>query len=126
DGLRGKEIPLAARIVSLADSFDAMTSTRPYRVGLPLDFAIKEMQRMSGRQFCPDVVEAFVRILRASGAADARGVEELAEGKAGTGTSGAGAPGTARPPGPDAAAGPRSEDAQAAVAKTGDGAHRAA
>jgi putative nucleotidyltransferase with HDIG domain len=69
-GLKGKEIPLAARIVCLADAFDAMTSTRPYRVGLPIEFAMKEMERMAGRQFCPECVEAFVRVLRSTGAAE--------------------------------------------------------
>src|SRR5207247_229620 len=65
--LKGTDIPLSARIVCLADAFDAMTSTRPYRVGLPLEFAIQEMQKMSGRQFCPDCVEAFVRVLQSKG-----------------------------------------------------------
>jgi len=68
DGLKGKEIPLAARVVSLADAFDAMTSTRPYRVGLPLAFAMEEIQKMRGRQFCPEAVDAFLRVLDASGA----------------------------------------------------------
>lgn len=68
DGLKGKEIPLAARVVSLADAFDAMTSTRPYRVGLPLAFAMQEIQKMRGRQFCPDAVDAFLRVLHATGA----------------------------------------------------------
>ncbi|PYS97405.1 MAG: hypothetical protein DMF50_00850 [Acidobacteria bacterium] len=71
DGLKGKDIPIAARIVCLADAFDAMTSTRPYRVGLPLEFAIKEMHKMAGRQFCPECVDAFVRVLQTSGAKDA-------------------------------------------------------
>ncbi|MFQ5876828.1 MAG: HD domain-containing phosphohydrolase [Acidobacteriota bacterium] len=70
DGLKGTEIPLAARIVCLADAFDAMTSTRPYRVGLPLGFAMREMQRMAGRQFCPECVDAFVRVLKTSGAVE--------------------------------------------------------
>ena len=67
--LKGTDIPLSARIVCLADAFDAMTSTRPYRVGLPLEFAIQEMQKMSGRQFCPDCVEAFVRVLQSTAGA---------------------------------------------------------
>src|SRR5262249_8520884 len=62
DRLKGKDIPLSARIVCLADAFDAMTSTRPYRVGLPLEFAMQEMKRMAGRQFCPECVEAFIRV----------------------------------------------------------------
>ena len=67
DRLRGKDIPLSARIVCLADAFDAMTSTRPYRVGLPLEFAMQEMKKMAGRQFCPDCVEAFIRVLKSTG-----------------------------------------------------------
>jgi putative nucleotidyltransferase with HDIG domain len=67
DRLKGEEIPLAARIVTLADAFDAMTSTRPYRVGLPLEFAMREMQKMAGRQFCPACVDAFVRVLKSTG-----------------------------------------------------------
>lgn len=70
DKLKGNEIPLAARVVSLADAFDAMTSTRPYRVGLPLSFAMQEMQKMRGKQFCPDVVDAFVRVLKSTGVED--------------------------------------------------------
>jgi putative nucleotidyltransferase with HDIG domain len=67
DRMKGEGIPIAARIVSLADAFDAMTSTRPYRVGLPLEFAVREIQKMAGRQFCPVCVDAFVRVLKTSG-----------------------------------------------------------
>jgi putative nucleotidyltransferase with HDIG domain len=71
DRLKGKAIPIAARIVCLADAFDAMTSTRPYRVGLPIGVAMQEMQKMSGRQFCPESVEAFCRVLKSTGVAEA-------------------------------------------------------
>jgi putative nucleotidyltransferase with HDIG domain len=67
DRLKGTDIPLSARIVCLADAFDAMTSTRPYRVGLPLEFAMQEMKKMAGRQFCPECVEAFIRVLKSKG-----------------------------------------------------------
>ena len=67
DRLKGTEIPLSARIVCLADAFDAMTSTRPYRVGLPLEFAMQEMKKMAGRQFCPECVDAFIRVLKSKG-----------------------------------------------------------
>ncbi len=70
DGLKGEEIPVAARIVSLADAFDAMTSTRPYRIGLPLTFAIQEMTKMRGKQFCPLAVDAFARVLQSAAAAE--------------------------------------------------------
>jgi ribonuclease P protein subunit RPR2 len=61
-GLRGNEIPLAARIFSVADAFDAITSDRPYRPARTSDMAIEEMLRCSGTQFDPDVVEAFVAL----------------------------------------------------------------
>ena len=76
EGLRGEAIPLAARIVSLADAFDAMTSTRPYRIGLPLSFATQEMIKMRGKQFCPLVVDAFVKVLQATGAADVQNLTQ--------------------------------------------------
>jgi response regulator RpfG family c-di-GMP phosphodiesterase len=64
DGLKGEEIPLPARIVTVADSFDAMTSTRPYRSALPHDVAMSEILRGKSAQFDPRVVEAFVTIPR--------------------------------------------------------------
>ena len=59
-GLAGCEIPLVARIFSVADTFDAMTSTRPYRQALGLDVARDEIVRCRGSQFDPDVVDAFL------------------------------------------------------------------
>src|SRR5439155_1365819 len=59
DGLVGEEIPLAARILSVADALDAMTSDRPYRKALPLDVASAEIQDKVGTQFCPRVVVAL-------------------------------------------------------------------
>ena len=70
DKLKGEAIPLSARIVSLADAFDAMTSTRPYRIGLPLGFAMQEMMKMRGKQFCPLAVDAFIRVLQSTGAGE--------------------------------------------------------
>ena len=63
DRLKGKEIPLLARILCVADSFDSMTSARPYRPAQDIDFAISELKRCSGTQFDPEVVEAFLRVL---------------------------------------------------------------
>ena len=60
DGLRGEEIPLAARIVSVVDAFDAMTSTRAYREFQSTERSLLELQRHVGKQFDPDVVNAFV------------------------------------------------------------------
>jgi response regulator RpfG family c-di-GMP phosphodiesterase len=59
-GLAGCEIPLVARIFSVADTFDAMTSTRPYRQALSLDVAKEEIVRCRGTQFDPEVVDAFI------------------------------------------------------------------
>jgi len=59
-GLAGCEIPLVARIFSVADTFDAMTSTRPYRHALGLEVAREEIVRCRGTQFDPDVVDAFL------------------------------------------------------------------
>lgn len=59
-GLQGNEIPLGARIFAVADTFDAMTSDRPYRRALPVSAAREEIQKFSGVQFDPRVVEAFL------------------------------------------------------------------
>jgi putative two-component system response regulator len=59
DGLAGSEIPLGARIFAVADSLDAMTSNRPYRRALSWKAASAEIFAQSGKQFDPDVVEAF-------------------------------------------------------------------
>jgi len=73
-GLRGDEIPLGSKIVTLADSFDAMMTDRPYRSRLPLDRALSDLQRNAGKQFDVGVVAAFCRLLlkEISGAARER------------------------------------------------------
>lgn len=58
-GLEGKSIPLTARILSVADAYDAMTSERPYRAALSPQDAFDELARCAGRHFDPDIVEAF-------------------------------------------------------------------
>ncbi len=58
-GLRGKEIPLGARIFAVADTLDAMTSDRPYRRALPFSTAREEVERQSGLQFDPEVARVF-------------------------------------------------------------------
>jgi HD-GYP domain-containing protein (c-di-GMP phosphodiesterase class II) len=65
DGLAGTEIPLEARIAAAADSFDAMTSDRPYRPGLSMDEALAEIVRCSGSQFDPCVVDAVMAAVEA-------------------------------------------------------------
>jgi putative nucleotidyltransferase with HDIG domain len=62
EGLGGEEIPLAARIMQVADTYDAMTSDRAYRTGLSHQTAIDELIRCSGGQFDPRCVEAFLQI----------------------------------------------------------------
>lgn len=59
DGLRGESIPIEARIVAVADAFDAMTTRRPYRDARPADDALCELQRVAGTQLDPRAVEAF-------------------------------------------------------------------
>lgn len=59
DRLSGQEIPLAARIIAVVDTFDAMTTTRPYRSALSRDAAFAELQSMVGRQFDPTLVDLF-------------------------------------------------------------------
>ena len=60
DGLRGEKIPIEARIVAVADAFDAMTTRRPYRDSRPAADALAELRRVAGSQLDPEAVEAFV------------------------------------------------------------------
>ncbi len=59
---KGSEIPLGARIIAVADAFDAMTSNRPYRLAMTAIEAVAEIKRCTGTQFDPDIVEAFLQI----------------------------------------------------------------
>ena len=61
DGLAGEAIPLEARIISLPDAFDAMTSARPHRGVMPLQGVLAELEKCRGRQFDPKVLEIFLR-----------------------------------------------------------------
>ena len=65
-GLRGDEIPLAARIVHVADAYDAMTSARAYRPARPLGAAVAELRLYSGTQFDPECVKAFTEAIKAA------------------------------------------------------------
>lgn len=73
---RGEEIPLAARILTVADAYDAMVSDRVYRKGLGREEAFRELCRFSGRQFDPQIVERFINTVMANDAA--RGAPALA------------------------------------------------
>ena len=63
DGLKGGEIPLFARIIAVADAFDAMTSNRVYRNHMDSDYVMNEMKRGRGAQFDPDALDAFLRLV---------------------------------------------------------------
>jgi ribonuclease P protein subunit RPR2 len=63
DRLAGEEIPLAARVLAVADTLDAITSDRPYRRGQSLEDAVREIRGLAGTQFCPSVVEALLTCL---------------------------------------------------------------
>ncbi len=64
DGLKGDEIHLVARIISIADAYDAMTSNRVYRKGLPKEVAFKEIEKGAGTQFDPKLALAFVEFMK--------------------------------------------------------------
>jgi HD-GYP domain-containing protein (c-di-GMP phosphodiesterase class II) len=64
DQLAGDEIPIEARIVSVCDAFNAMTTDRPYRAAMPVAEALEELRREAGRQFDPNVVKAFESVVR--------------------------------------------------------------
>jgi len=68
-GLAGTQIPLGARIIPVADAFNAMTSDRPYRASLAREVAIQELIRHSGTQFDPEVVDAFLRVAEVAASA---------------------------------------------------------
>lgn len=63
-GLKGSEIPIVSRIVSVTDAFDAMVSSRPYRRGLPFEEAMRRLTESSGTQFDPVVVKCFLSFAR--------------------------------------------------------------
>ncbi|MEF3693003.1 MAG: HD domain-containing phosphohydrolase [Acholeplasmataceae bacterium] len=63
-GLKGEEIPIRARIITIADSFDAMVSDRPYRKALSNEKALSEIKRCAGTQFDPKIAELFIELFK--------------------------------------------------------------
>ena len=63
DGLMGESIPLLARIITVADSFDAMMTDRPYRKGMPVEICRRELELGRGTQFCPQVVDTMLHLI---------------------------------------------------------------
>jgi putative nucleotidyltransferase with HDIG domain len=78
-GIEPEEIPLAAHFLIVADSYDAMTSDRPYRDGMPPEVALAEIERQAGRQFHPGIAKAFVALQRGADPLTALTDEERAE-----------------------------------------------
>ncbi|WP_341473570.1 HD-GYP domain-containing protein [Desulfallas thermosapovorans] len=62
-GLKGEDIPLECRILSIADAYDAMTSHRPYRKAMSHDKAVRELKRCAATQFDPQLVQAFIKVV---------------------------------------------------------------
>jgi HD-GYP domain-containing protein (c-di-GMP phosphodiesterase class II) len=60
-GLKGDQIPLLARMTAVADTFDALTSDRPYREGMPVDKALQIIEDAKGTQLCPECVALFMK-----------------------------------------------------------------
>ncbi len=77
-GLSGQTVPLAARIVHVADSFDAMTTTRSYRAALPMRSAMQEIERNAGRMFDPLAAKAFLKLI-AEGQIEIGGLEVIGQ-----------------------------------------------
>ena len=64
DRLSKEDIPIVARILAVADTFDAMTSKRPYREPLSVEVALKEIEKHSGDQFDPKIASALINIVK--------------------------------------------------------------
>ncbi len=73
-GLRGKDIPVSARLFSVADTIDAMTSDRPYRKALPIRIVGKELSKLSGIQYDPEIVDVFFSMPENEWAVDGQNV----------------------------------------------------
>ena len=81
DGLKGKEIPSGARILAVADAYDAMTSHRPYREAVSPVEAAKELLRCKGTQFDAEAVDAFITALKDRGLLSEEDIKKITEGE---------------------------------------------
>ncbi|MBQ4214060.1 MAG: hypothetical protein II673_02695 [Ruminococcus sp.] len=77
-GLKGKEIPLTARIIGIADAFDAMTSNRVYRPAMTMDRVIEELKNGRGTQFDPELVDILLGLVN-SGRLDVSEIKKQSE-----------------------------------------------
>jgi len=64
DGLKGDEIPLLSRIISIVDAYDVMTAGRPYKNAMTKEEALKEIEECAGSQFDPELAENFIEMMR--------------------------------------------------------------
>jgi HD-GYP domain-containing protein (c-di-GMP phosphodiesterase class II) len=64
-GLKGKNIPLQARVIAVADTYDSITSSRAYRAGRSHEFALEEIRRVAGTQLDPEIVDVFLDLCAA-------------------------------------------------------------
>lgn len=78
-GLRGEEVMLGARIISVADAYSTMTSKRPYRDERSMEYAVNEMKKCSGQQFDPKVINTFLKVLKEEEAAEKIALAEKAK-----------------------------------------------
>ncbi|MFG2990041.1 HD-GYP domain-containing protein [Streptomyces sp. NPDC048257] len=121
-GLAGEEIPVLARVVAVADAFDAMTSTRSYSRARPVPVALAELERCAGAQFDPSMVRALIEAIGRTGWHPVVTSDEdlqVLPAAASAGVAGAGLP--ERRPGPVAPAQPTGREAEGAAAPRGAG-----
>ena len=81
DSLSGEEIPFLARVVSVVDAFDAMSSDRPYHKALPIDETLRRLSGGAGTQWDPDITRVLLELLECEGLGDEED-EELERGEA--------------------------------------------
>ena len=78
-GLKGDEIPMIAQLIAVADTFDAMYSTRPYRKQVPIEEVADELRRIAGTQLNPDVVKVMLQLIDEDAFADAKEVDDASD-----------------------------------------------